>query len=151
MRAWALSVAVLGLLLTACAGSSDPTSPTGGIPARVRAQLLERALRTAREGGDPHPYNIEAVRTTTGQARVAFHDPAGPEPAASRPVYLVAMQGLFTTPIDFGPPHTPEITTVIYYEEVIGRDPNGQGATMGEGGLYPELNEAGTPVHLGPS
>jgi hypothetical protein len=151
-------VAVVGLLLTACAGSSEPTSATGGIPASVRAHLLELALTTARRNGDPQPYNIEAVRTTYGQALALRHAGYRPEAPTNVPVYMVAMEGSFATP-DHSVPLPPPgqtvrerpIPTVIWFEVDIGKQAKGQGAGMGWGGPYPELSEAGVPVRLGRS
>jgi hypothetical protein len=143
---------VLAPLLVGCGGSGDPPS-TGGIPASVRTQLLEDALTTARQNGDPRPYDIEAVRTTYGEA-LNLRGARKLGAPASRPVYLIAMRGDFKSPQQPERPvrgRTVEATplpTVMEFEVDIGPQANDQGASTGWGSVYPDLDAAGTPARL---
>ena len=147
---WALAAlsVTLAALIVAC-GESSNQSGTTSIPARVRAGLLEYARRRAAISGDPHPYDIEAVRTTYGQAR-AFRGQSQPEDP-NPPVYLVAMRGDFRhnglSPLSGGGAKKAPLT-VMEFEVDIGprEDP---GAAVAWGSRYPNLNELGQPVRLG--
>ena len=75
--------------------SAPSTSPAEcGIPASARAELLKDALSAATASGDPHPYDIEAVRTTSSQAQ-GLRGASRPEEPADTPVYFLAMRGEF--------------------------------------------------------
>ena len=139
------ALCALTALLVGCGGSGDPA--TSSIPAKVLTELLEDAQRRARNSGDPHPYDIEAVRTTLGKAP-ALQGENQPD-APNAPVYFVAMRGNFryngpSPGSGGGQAHL----TVMEFEVDIGPQEKNQGAAVGWGGLYPDLNELGHPVHL---
>ncbi len=146
-----MALCAVSALLAGCGGSSDPPA-TSSIPAKVRAELLEDAQRVAANSGDPHPHDIEAVRTTYGEAR-AFRGQSQPE-APNAPVYFVAMRGEFRYNGPAPPSHGRKVkaeapSTVMEFEVDIGPQEKSQGAATAWGDLYPSLNELGHPVHLG--
>ena len=139
MRLLALRLAVLGLLLVPD-GASGKTQVKSGIPAKVRAVLLERALSQAAEYGDRHPSDIQAVRTTTCEVV----GPCGENLTGGRPIYLVAMRGRFPLPHPCAPPSMCDPMPVLTMEIILSTL---QSYTVGVGPEYPDLEKLGAPVH----
>ena len=154
---WALAtLCAVPVLLVGCGGSDDPAS-TGSIPAKVRAELLEDARRVAADNGDPHPYDIEAVRTTLEKARSAL-SPGSSHPqcessptCANWPTYAVAMRGQFNGNDIPGPPRAKNgpFTVATFIMPAKEPAPKYYPSPVGLGGGYPNLKEAGHPVRLG--
>lgn len=91
-------VGVGAAISSATAGSrpsTDPHHTAAGADGLTAGRLLEIAERTAGNNGDPHPYEIEAVRTTRGAAGRVIWPGAG-DGADPTPVYAITMRGRFT-------------------------------------------------------
>jgi hypothetical protein len=153
---WALGMlCAVPALIVGCGGSGDPSS-TGSIPAKIHAELLEDARQRAAEQGDRHPYDIEAVRTTTEKALSVLslgsrHPRCESTPTcANWPSYAVAMRGNFSCEDCSGPAGaTSEAFNVMMYITPARRPAPmhyPQPDALGE--VYPELMEAGHPVPL---
>jgi hypothetical protein len=156
----AAAAVVFGVLVAgAQAGNTHPT----GIPGSVKRVLLERAKSLAAEGGDSHPNDIQAVRTTEAKVRsLKSLGSSDPQLSASEPVYIVALRGHFRCGV-------PDSTTSLRIPCMVApgsavRHPHQRtfsvgtiqiaAATMAELGrgtdnLYPNLRRVGVPVRLG--
>jgi len=124
-------------------------APGTGVPASARALLRGQALRVAAAEGERHPYDIQAVRTTAGEAdRITCGPRCHTNASASRtPVYLLAMRGRFSCNT-CSPPHGERIGpgTVITLEIPIRASLRYTGFRFGD--TYPNLRAAGTPARL---
>ncbi len=122
------------------------TSHTGiGISRKVRTVLSNDALRDARDAGDRHPFDIEAVKTTYLKAEKLIGPDRANDLPAWEPVYVFAERGRFTAylaPIPFGaspPAGTAQGAILTTHLRVT------------DGFLshhYPALTKAGKPVSL---
>ena len=145
-RIGALVVAVILLVaLTSQAASASYT----GISRITRAALLATAWRAAEGHGDPHPYEIEAVRTTHRLAfQVTCHCKTGGVVPPNTPVYLVVIHGHFSCgcPVPLGakvPSPLPILTLEMRMTE-----PHFADLGYGEYREAPRLKAAGIPVRL---
>jgi hypothetical protein len=140
-------LAASSLALAASVGAA--TTQTAGISPTVRAALLERALQNAAIHGDPHPYDIEAVRTTHQKAGSLTGETSS-KPSGATPVYVVAMRGHFKCRC--APPpgdHIPAPKGSVITFEIIANTPELEtGIQWSIGGRYTRLQSIGTPVHL---
>jgi hypothetical protein len=117
------------------------------VPTVAEPGLLATLQRAAAQSGEPHPTQIEAVRTTLGAAARLNNSIAGPT-LADEPIYLVAARGRFNC----GGCSTPRgrkapTGTVITLELPV--FPPGV-AGFGLRASYPDLGLLGDPVALGP-
>lgn len=138
-----LAYALAVLVVSQPAGASH--SP---IPRTVRATLLADASKMAAEKGDPHPYDLQVVRTPIERAerlncRCNFR---GPVPGGSTPIYVLAMRGHFSCGCSHprGSKIGPATVITLYYQA---SNLSSQGWNFG--GPYPDLKALGTPVRLG--
>jgi len=118
-----------------------------GIEPAVGAQLLAIARQEAlRRGGDPHPYDIEAVSSTYERVARLQDGTAGPS-FASLPVYFIAMRGRFSCGRCSGPPGAVfgKSGVITLTRSVAGDGPTG----FGFGSPYPDMELLGDPVRLG--
>ncbi len=116
------------------------------VPAEARAGLLAAAESEASRNGDPHPTQIEAVKTTLGAAWSLSGGSAGAQVGAE-PIYLVAMRGQFscaTCSVPHGVAGTPG-GTVMTLELPVSTGGSGRGFPV----RYPDLGLLGVPVQLG--
>lgn len=153
---WALALlCAVPVLLVGCGGSGNP-SATGSIPAKVRRELLADARQRAAQQGDPHPYDIEAVRTTTEEA-LSLLSPGSRHPrcessptCAHWPSYAVAMRGNFSCDDCSGPPGATigPFNVMTYITPARRPAPEYYPQPEGLRELYPELTEAGHAVPL---
>ncbi len=156
----AAGAVALGVLVAgAQAGSTHPA----GIPGSVKRVLLERAKSLAAEGGDSHPYDIQAVRTTEAKARRLRIGSSDPQLSANEPVYIVALRGHFRCGV-------PDSTTGVVIPCMVAPGPAARhpqpsrtysvgvlqiaAVTMeelarGNDNIYPNLRRVGVPVCLG--
>lgn len=116
-----------------------------GISSAVRAALLKDALRDARDAGDQHPFDIQAIKTTYLEAESLFGPDRSYDMPASAPVYAFAERGEFTAYLAPAPPGAPAPTGTV------------QGAILTKAlrvtdgylnNRYPRLRSAGRPVQL---
>jgi len=111
--------------------------------------LLADALRVAAAESDPHPYGIEAVRTTIGEADRLN---CGSEchtyiPPPSTLIYLVVMRGHFACNTCKEPPGARlDHGTVITLECLTATPSECPG--FGFSDKYPKLRGVGIPVRL---
>jgi hypothetical protein len=151
---------VVALSLVVLAGVVSPASashsPPGGIPSKVRSELLAIAEREAARLGELHPHDIEAVSTTMRRAsQVLEIGPLFPNAA----VYVVAMRGHFRCS-SCSRPHAQTGPHSASRPRSATGDPGGtiatleiEASTMSANGLgfpvhYPRLRRVGTPVRL---
>lgn len=156
----AVGAVAFGVLVAgAQAGNTHPA----GIPGSVKRVLLERAKSLAAEGGDSHPYDIQAVRTTEGKIRSLGSLGSSGQVSASERVYVVALRGHFRCGV-------PDSTTRVAIPCMVAPGPAARhpqpsrtysvgvlqiaAATMEELGrgnrnVYPNLRHFGVPVRLG--
>lgn len=144
-RACIVGFVVLGLLTGV---SQMAQASQAGIAPSVRATLLAGAVRVATNEGDPHPYDIEVVRTTVAKANRATHCHCKTHVLSpSTPIYLVAMRGHFSCNTCSPPPGaTIPPGTVITLETPVAEPAKFDG--FGLGRRYPDLKIAGKPVRL---
>ena len=121
-----------------------------GIPPGVRAKLLKIATRTAASNGDPHPYDIEAVRTTEWLIGHIGHHGANP-PSNGPQAFFIAMRGRFRCRHCTHPPGTSIAPGSVITLQVPA--PLGQRGVSGFGleSHYPDLRKLGVPVGLDPT
>lgn len=122
------------------------TSGTGaGISRKVRTALLNDALRSARNAGDPHPYDIEAVKTTYLEAESLFGPDRSYDIPNWAPVYALAERGKFTAYLSSPPAGAPFPTGGV--ESAI-LTPSLRVTDDYLNNHYPQLRAAGKPVRL---
>jgi hypothetical protein len=155
----AVGAVMFGVLVAgAQAGNTHPV----GIPGSVKRVLLERAKSLAAEGGDSHPYDIQAVRTTEAKIRsLGSLGSSDPQLSGSARVYVVA-RGHFrcgvpdsTTGLAIpcmvapGPAarHPHEQTYSVGVLQIAAATMEGLG--RGNRNVYPDLRHFGVPVRLG--
>ena len=114
----------------------------------MRATLLADATKVAQGSGDPRPYDIQAVRTPIERAerlncKCKFR---GPVPGGSKPIYVLAMRGHFSSGGHSSPPGAtiPPATVITLYYTASSLSPEGESF----GGPYPDLKALGKPVRL---
>ena len=124
----------------------------GGIPAKVRAELLKAAKREAagHPYGGRHLSDIQAVRTTEAQAERLEEEvrqlPSPEPPLESRSVYVVAMKGSFLPRCKGGSGHHTCAGATVF---VLFVSASTRHVIRGETGhAYPNLESAGAPVPL---
>ncbi len=141
----ACGLAAIGLL-PAGAGAGTRAAR---IPPSVRAQLRGQALRAAAEDGDRHPYDIQAVRTTAGEAEriTCGRGCSSNVPPPGTPIYLIALRGRFWCNTCSHPPGAGVGRgSVITLEIPLAASLSV--SAFGFGGPYPNLRAAGIPVRL---
>jgi hypothetical protein len=147
----ALAGLLAGWLGLSTAQSVAIAGQSPGIGAHERAVLRADARRAATIEGDPHPYDIQAVRTTiAGAERATGCHCQSFAPPESTPIYLVAMRGNFSCSLCSPPPRDrvrSKSITVMTLEIAIVK--YGSGPTS-HGQSYPKLRLAGVPVRLSP-
>jgi hypothetical protein len=143
----AIGLVIGGLSVAGLAQTAGASTPAG-IPPRARATLLKDAREVARQEGDPHPHDIEAVRTTAGTAMQLECGGGCEGPESKEPVYMIAMRGHFlcnTCSHPRGGSISPgTVITLSYIAETMTR------TGFGLSDNYPNLRAAGTPVRLDP-
>ncbi len=87
-----LAVLALALSITALASSGQQVP----ISKHARSALLRWALRTAKQNGDTHPYDVEVQKTTYLRAEELLGGDRSSGQADGATVYLEAMRGRFT-------------------------------------------------------
>ena len=122
------------------------TSGTGvGISHKVRTTLLKDALRSARNAGDPHPYDIEAVKTTYLEAESLFGPDRSYDIQNWAPVYVFAERGKFTAYLS-SPPAGAAFPTGTVEGAIL--TPSLRVTDGYLSNHYPQLRAAGKPVRL---
>lgn len=151
MRFRGLRASILGLaiLVVLVLGSADKViaSEQIKISAETRAALLKYATRVATIEGDPHPYDIQAVSTTSASASKIVCGGCATSPG-QEPVYILAMRGHFRCNTCRTRPNGRRYLgyrTVIAL--VLTAEPLQQ-TTFSISDRYPNLNYLGTPVRL---
>lgn len=117
------------------------------VSARTRAALLQRGTRMATTEGDPHPYDIQAVSTTSASASKTLCGGCSTSPS-QEPVYLLAMRGHFrcnTCKTQPGGRGSRPYRTVIVLVLTAGLL---QQTTFSLSDRYPNLGGLGAPVRL---
>ena len=145
-RRWPVGVVVVAACVLAVACGSTTQS---GISTHDRAALLGIALRTGRVNYDPHPYDIQVVRTTVGRVdRLLRPGDLGGHPSGEQ-VYLLAMRGRFSCGACSPPPgaRNPRGSVITLDMPVGLRDHDWSAFSIGR--PYPNLRRLGTPVQLG--
>jgi hypothetical protein len=119
------------------------------VPTEAQAALLATAETEAARNGDPHPTEIEAVRTTVGAAEDLNGGTSGGQLAAEQ-IYLVVIQGQFRCSSCSVPPGRGGGGGVVGGAVMTLDIPVASGA-FGRGfpGSYPNLGLLGVPVRLG--
>lgn len=122
-----------------------------GISKKQRAFLVKEARAFAKRHGDPHPYDVQAVRTTVAGAERRIHPDQRTPVCESNPtcdnwpVYVIAMRGHFEA---CGVVQC-AILPVAWFEIVAKRPaPEFAGGSGAMGPNYPDLRAAGVPIRL---
>jgi hypothetical protein len=144
-----LMVAVCAIFMSASAqtGIARQTVHQSQISTGVLLKLRTTLLRFAKTNGDPHPKQVQAVRTRLAAAEYLL-DPTVPDGQGSVAAYLACARGSFVTPTHSVPPgyhpHGPPPTALCVV--VIAR---GLGLTeFSLGPRYPDLRRLGTVHNL---
>ena len=118
-----------------------------GIPASARAELLEDARSAATGSGDPHPYDIQAVRTTSAKA-TSLRGVSKPNTPANTPVYFLAMRGEFHYSGPRPAPGPGETVREAPPLTVMTVEISASGTGTAWTDSYPDLAALGTPINL---
>lgn len=150
------TIIVVGLASFACVpyvttGQIASAATPATIPAQARTTLLRDALKVAREDGDIHPYDIQAVSTTLGKGTPIECRGTCNGFERGQHVYVVAMRGHFgcsTCREKRGGRllHGTEIT-LVYGAEVIDAKAT-RYMEFALGNTYPHLSAMGTSMRL---